>query len=436
MIARYHGERNETAKRETVNHALFLSLVTGIIGTILLTVFPSALLHHLVLAKDSAVHGFATKYLRVRGMSVCAALIATTGFAIFRGVLDVVTPLKIAMISNLVNLALDPILIFGFKMGVVGAALASAVSDLIAMLCYLFSLSKRGLVEWQEVVTRGVPKFSQVASLLAAGSSVQLRSLALNAALLYVTRSAQGLDRLEGSVAAAHTISLQLFQLGSVSSLALGSVTAILVPSVLGKAQQLAMAQSTGNMNNNSSTASGNTANAVTKPIYPLLQAKQAADRLLVWGVIIGAALAVGQLLLLMPLIRLMTPLQDVSQIAQGPGYIGAALQWLNCIVWVAEGIQQSLGGFLSLAMSTVLGTMGMYLFIRFISLPSITSATISPSSALTRVWLGFVILAVVRLVCSLTHHFFTGPLAVHKIKAHIANINQKSSSTPSTIPA
>ena len=40
-------------------------------------------------------------------------------------VLDTVTPLKIALCSNLLNVVLDPMLIFWAKMGVAGAALAT-----------------------------------------------------------------------------------------------------------------------------------------------------------------------------------------------------------------------------------------------------------------------------------------------------------------------
>ena len=39
------------------------------------------------------------------------------------------TPLKVSIASNALNLVLDPILIFSAKMGVAGAALATAISE-------------------------------------------------------------------------------------------------------------------------------------------------------------------------------------------------------------------------------------------------------------------------------------------------------------------
>jgi Na+-driven multidrug efflux pump len=75
----------------------------------------------LVLAKESGARAFAEPYLCIRALTMVPALLATIGFAVFRGTLDVVTPLKISLISNIVNIILDPILIFTFKGGVAGS---------------------------------------------------------------------------------------------------------------------------------------------------------------------------------------------------------------------------------------------------------------------------------------------------------------------------
>ena len=53
------------------------------------------------------------------------ALISTVAFASFRGTLDIMTPLRIAIISNIVNVLLDPFMIFSMGMGVAGAAAAT-----------------------------------------------------------------------------------------------------------------------------------------------------------------------------------------------------------------------------------------------------------------------------------------------------------------------
>ena len=54
----------------------------------------------------------ALPYLKFRTLSFVPSMIATIGFATYRGKLDTVTPLKISVATQLLNVILDPILIF------------------------------------------------------------------------------------------------------------------------------------------------------------------------------------------------------------------------------------------------------------------------------------------------------------------------------------
>ena len=89
---------------------------------------------------------YATKYLRLRSLSLIPALVSAVAFAAFRGMLDTVTPLKVSVASNALNLALDPVLIFLARMGVAGAALATAASETLAGLIYVALLLRRKLL--------------------------------------------------------------------------------------------------------------------------------------------------------------------------------------------------------------------------------------------------------------------------------------------------
>ena len=104
--------------------------------------------------------------------------------------------------------------------------------------------------------------------------------------------------------------------------------------------------------------------------------------------------------LLSLPLLNVFTPLVEVQQAARGPSIIGAFLQVLNCIVWTGEGIQQGNEDFLSIAVATMLGTMGMMVSLRYFG------------NSLVGVWSSFSILATVRLLGVLRHHFLTGPFS------------------------
>ena len=94
-----------------------------------------------------------------------------------------------------------------------------------------------------------------------------------------------------GTAAAAHTVSAQMFQLCLIAVLALSTLASILIP------QKLNAAKGEGGPE----------------------QAKICADRLLVWGFLLGVFLACVQLTAL-PALKFFTPLENVQAMAAGPG--------------------------------------------------------------------------------------------------------------------
>ena len=129
------AKTNEEAK-ERVSEALFLCNVFGAIGTILMVGFPHIPLK-MVLSRDAPAFTYAAPYLRLRALSLIPVLWASTGFAAYRGLLNTVTPLKVSLATNALNLILDPIMIFPGKLGFVGAALATAVAEGMSGIVYI-----------------------------------------------------------------------------------------------------------------------------------------------------------------------------------------------------------------------------------------------------------------------------------------------------------
>jgi len=146
LVAKAAGSGDANAAAERVCEALFLANALGLIGSILLVASPQTVLG-LVLPAGAPAAAYATRYLRLRSISLIPALVASVGFSAFRGLLDNVTPLKVSLASNLLNLILDPILIFGAGvipgMGVAGAALATATAEVGSGAVYLNVSRKR-----------------------------------------------------------------------------------------------------------------------------------------------------------------------------------------------------------------------------------------------------------------------------------------------------
>jgi putative MATE family efflux protein len=259
LVAKAAGSGDQNAACERVCEALFLANVLGVIGTLILVLRPSLVLN-LVLPAGAPAAPYAIEYLRLRSLSLIPALLSAVGFAAFRGMLDTVTPLKVSLASNALNLVLDPLLIFGCKMGVAGAALATAASEAGAGLIYVALLLQRKLLKLGRLFTP--PKLVSLLPLLRGGSAMLLRQAALNVAFVSATWMTQAMDS-TGVAAAVYSITNTLYSLGLVITLAMQATGATLVPSALATGGEDA--------------------------------ARRVADRLLGWSTCISVSMALGQ---------------------------------------------------------------------------------------------------------------------------------------------
>ena len=141
LIARFTGSKNHAKAENVAMQSLiigaFLSLVLVIIGLI----FAHAILQTLGAGGDVLQLG--AEYLKI---VLSGGLILIYSFlvaAIFRASGDALTPMLIMAGATILNIILDPLMIFGIgfpRMGVAGAALATVVSRGLAALVGLYIL--------------------------------------------------------------------------------------------------------------------------------------------------------------------------------------------------------------------------------------------------------------------------------------------------------
>ena len=150
LVAKAAGANNREEIQDRVGEAIFLALVMGVVGMGFLNVFRDLCLSS-VLKPESAARIHAEPYLFIRSLTFVPTILSTVSFAVFRGMFDIVTPLKIAAISNIINVLLDPFLIFNAGMGVAGAAAATCVAELSSFLLYARQLIKKNLINRQNL---------------------------------------------------------------------------------------------------------------------------------------------------------------------------------------------------------------------------------------------------------------------------------------------
>jgi len=384
LVAKQHASGDKEGTQDAVCQALFVGFFIAMIGTPLMFFYPDTALSA-VLPKGAPALKYARPYLIIRSLAFLPSMFSLVGFSAFRGTMDTQTPVKISFFANLFNAILDPILIFTLAMGVPGAALATLGAEVISAVVYMTLLRKKQLIRWRKLVKP--PSWKSLEPLVKGGLALQLRNLSLNLTFLAVTRVTQTIDK-TGVAAAAHAMAIQTFQIGGVVLLALSTVAQTVVPNAMVERFD----------------------EKLQKKVGGERYAKSMVNRLMSWGFLLGGALGAAQLMLL-PIIRRASPLQEVRNAATTPAIIGSVLQIINGLVFIGEGAMIGTGSYMQLSLSTVVATAGC-----------LWGLKVFPAKyGLGGVWLSFVVFNFLRLAGVFLHQTRNGPLAKRKINAEAA---------------
>lgn len=140
IIAQFYGAKNEENTSKAVHTAIALGLCGGIFFTIIgFTISPMALR---LMGTPEDILSHATTYIQVYFLGTIFNLLYNIGSGILRAVGDSKRPLYFLIICSFVNIVLDLIFVANFHLGVLGAALATLISQIISGLLVLNALMK------------------------------------------------------------------------------------------------------------------------------------------------------------------------------------------------------------------------------------------------------------------------------------------------------
>ena len=141
IISRLLGKKDVENARRFCSTAFFSSLIIGVTASVLCTLFLERLM--LVLGSTQTILPYAKAY----GIYILIAGPALTTSCVMNNILRYEGAARLAMmgltIGGLLNIALDPLLIFVFDMGISGAGLATCISQYISMVILLFMFLKK-----------------------------------------------------------------------------------------------------------------------------------------------------------------------------------------------------------------------------------------------------------------------------------------------------
>jgi len=126
----FMGEKDQTSAEKTLGNCFSLQIVVSVILTVVLLIWNKELL--LVFGASENTIGYATDYMNIYaiGTLFVQMTLGMNTFITAQG-FTIVSMVSV-IIGAVCNIILDPIFIFGFQMGVKGAALATIISQMLS----------------------------------------------------------------------------------------------------------------------------------------------------------------------------------------------------------------------------------------------------------------------------------------------------------------
>ncbi|MDD2393734.1 MAG: MATE family efflux transporter [Eubacteriales bacterium] len=234
MIARYLGAKQNDRIEQSFKHVILLSFTLLTIPTFLICqMFASQIM--VLLGAQAPVVTLGVPYFRLIMTGFLFSSFSFSFTAALRGAGETRTPMRINLIANFTNVIGNAVLIYGLfglpALGIVGAGISTAVSNVLA-----FILLLRHVLSGKSQITlklRNKFRFSKdtIYNLVKIGVPASGEQLVMRAGVMIFVRIVAGLGT---TVFAAHQIALSILALSFNPGMAFGIASASLVGFSLG----------------------------------------------------------------------------------------------------------------------------------------------------------------------------------------------------------
>lgn len=171
ICAQYIGQRNKEKANESARQVLFIITAISVAVSLICLVFQKPLLRLIFGSVEPAVMRASEIYFFYTALSFPFIAAYDSAASIFRAQDNTKGPMIISMISNVMNIAGNAVMIWGFHMGVAGAALSTLISRIFCAVVVIIQLRKEK--EGQEIVVRDYfeirPAWSMIRRILGLG---------------------------------------------------------------------------------------------------------------------------------------------------------------------------------------------------------------------------------------------------------------------------
>lgn len=141
VVSQYFGAKDEKSTAAAIANGTYVNVVVAVIMTVIALLATKPLL--VLLNTPVSLMDDAVSYMLVFMGGLIAVAAYYTPFSILRALGDSKTPLIFLAFCSILNIILDIIFVVPLKMGVIGAAIATVLAQIIAaVLCIAYALKK------------------------------------------------------------------------------------------------------------------------------------------------------------------------------------------------------------------------------------------------------------------------------------------------------
>ena len=146
LVAQFTGANDRKRTKKAAGQSLLISLVIGVVFSVIAIIISRPVITLVAGEKSREVVDYAVSYFRIIMIGLPFGFVFNSISSIYRGWGNSKFTMNLMVISTIVNIVLDPLLIFGIgifpRMGVVGAAFATTIARIVAALIAIEHLFK------------------------------------------------------------------------------------------------------------------------------------------------------------------------------------------------------------------------------------------------------------------------------------------------------
>lgn len=222
VMTQYIGAERPGVARQAMKLGLCFNAIVGVILTVLLTFGAQLILETVGIAAQLLEP--ANTYLQVVGLFVLCNALTPIFSGYLRSFGHASPTLAATVVSNLVNLVLNALFLFGFHWGVWGVALATGISRLVNLLWLMIAAARRVQVAPDPVPPKNTHLLGQIIRI---GLPAAMESSMYNLAITLVIRFLNQMDE-TGMQATARSYAMQISNFSYCAGAALAHANAIL----------------------------------------------------------------------------------------------------------------------------------------------------------------------------------------------------------------